>query len=70
MAPAITVSEPPIPAEAFEKHPGQWVAIRHGQIIAAADSIEGLGQNDAVESTDTVFLVPDPSTHFYRLRRD
>lgn len=69
MTPPITVSEPPVPAEAFEKHPGEWVAIRDGQIIAAAESVEGLEQNDAVEPTDTIFLVPDPSTHFYRLRR-
>lgn len=65
---AITVSQPPVPAEAFEKYPDQWIAIRDAKIVAAAPTIEELDANEAVEDTDTLFLVPDPSTHFYPLR--
>jgi hypothetical protein len=35
-------------------------------IIASADSLEELEGNSTVKSTDTLVLVPDPSTRFYR----
>lgn len=36
---AISVSQPPVPAEAFEKYPDQWIAIRDATIVAAAPTI-------------------------------
>lgn len=63
------VAQPPVPPEAFSEHPGKWVAIRDRQILAAADSVEELERDDEVEATDTLFLVPEPSTHFYPSRR-
>jgi len=64
MSPAI--AESPVPHEAFEHFPGKWVAVRGSTIIASADSLEELESNPSVENTDTLVLVPDPTTHFYR----
>jgi hypothetical protein len=60
------IAAPPVPEEAFERFPGEWIAVRGDMIIASADSLEELERNSTVKSTDTLVLVPDPSTHFYR----
>ncbi|MHB1539149.1 MAG: hypothetical protein ACYCUM_12100 [Solirubrobacteraceae bacterium] len=64
-----TVAEPPIPREAFEQHPGQWVAVRGATVVAWADALEELTSKPEVADTDTLAHVPDPSTHFYRFYR-
>jgi Family of unknown function (DUF5678) len=61
-----TVAAPPIPREAFEQYPGQWVAVRGTTVIAGADTLEELTRKPEVNDTDTLAHVPDPSTHFYR----
>jgi hypothetical protein len=65
---AVTVSKPPVPQEAFERFPGRWVALRGGEVIADAKTREKLQQDEHVESSDTLFRVPDASTHFYPAR--
>jgi hypothetical protein len=62
------VSKPPVPQEAFERFPGRWVALRDGEIVADAETLDELQRDERVESTDALFRVPEASTHFYRAR--
>jgi Family of unknown function (DUF5678) len=64
MAPVAEISPPPVPAEAFERFPGRWVAVRDGKIIADADSIEELEANRLVTPEETFFRVPEPGAKF------
>ena len=68
MAPLAEVAKSPIPKEAFERFPGRWIALREGEIVADAATEDELERDDRVESTDTFFRVPDPSTHFFPSR--
>jgi hypothetical protein len=64
MAAAVEISPPPVPAEAFERFPGRWVAVRDGDIVADARTLEDLGANELVEITDTLFRVPEANSKF------
>lgn len=68
MAPTAEISRSPVPQEAFESFAGRWIALREGEIIADADTREELRRDERVDSKDTLFRVPDPSTHFYPAR--
>jgi hypothetical protein len=62
------LSKPPVPQEAFEQYPGHWIALREGEVVADAPSEVELRADSRVESSDTLFSVPEASTHFYSLR--
>ncbi len=62
------VSKSPVPQEAFDRFPGRWIALRDGNIVADAETEDGLRQDDLVKSTDAFFRVPEASTHFYPAR--
>jgi hypothetical protein len=62
MAPVAEVSPPPVPAEAFERFPGRWVAVRDGEIVADARTIEELEASSRVQAADTFFRVPEPNS--------
>ncbi len=64
MAAVVEISPPPVPAEAFERFPGRWVAIRDGDIVADARLLEDLEADPHVEITDTLFRVPEPGSKF------
>ncbi len=64
MAPAAEISPPPVPAEAFERFPGRWIAVRDGDIIIDASSIHELEASALVEPSDTFFKVPEPNSKF------
>jgi hypothetical protein len=64
MAPVVEISPPPVPAEAFKRFPGRWIAVRDGKIVADARTIEGLEANEMVEPLDTFFRVPEPNSKF------
>ncbi len=64
MAPVVDVSPPPVPAEAFERFSGRWVAVRDGEIVADASTIEELETRQPVEAADTFFRVPEPNSKF------
>jgi hypothetical protein len=68
MAPIAVVARAPVPAEAFERFPGRWIALRDGEVVADAATPEELRQDERVDADDTLFLVPDPSTHFFSVR--
>jgi Family of unknown function (DUF5678) len=62
------VSKPPVPQEAFDRYPGRWIALRNGEIVADAATEVELREDARVESDDTLFRVPEASTHFYPAR--
>jgi hypothetical protein len=64
MTAVIEISPPPVPAEAFERFPGRWVAIRDGTIVAHAHDLEDLEADDDVAITDVLFQVPEPGSKF------
>jgi len=64
MAAAVEISPPPVPAEAFERFPGRWVAVRDGDIVSDARTLEDLEADERVAITDTVFRVPEPNSKF------
>jgi hypothetical protein len=59
------VAKSPVPPEAFEKHPNQWIAIRDGNVVAAADDYDELVARSDVRRSDTLYHVPSSSTYFY-----
>jgi hypothetical protein len=64
MAPVVEISPPPVPAEAFERFPGRWVAVRDGQIVADARTVDDLEASSLVAAGDTFFRVPEPNSKF------
>jgi hypothetical protein len=64
MAPVVEISPPPVPAEAFERFPGRWVAVRDGEVVADGRTIEELESNELVAPGDTFFRVPEPNSKF------
>ncbi len=67
MAPVAQLSQSPVPSEAFERFPGKWIAIRSGEIVAAADTLELLTADEQVRDTDIRFRVPEPGANFFSL---
>ena len=65
MAPVVTISRPPVPADVFELFPGRWVAIRDGAVVADAASRSELDSDPHVEPTDARFRVPEPGAKFF-----
>jgi hypothetical protein len=68
MAAAVEISPPPVPAEAFERFPGRWVAVRDGDVVADARTLEELVASELVETTDTLFRVPEANSKFLQAR--
>jgi hypothetical protein len=63
--PNTLTQQPGIAAGAFEQYAGKWVAVRDGDVIAVADSLEDLRANPDVTRKDAVFVVPEPSSSFF-----
>lgn len=49
----------------LEPYDGRWVAVRNGEVVAAADDEEGVRGDEAVEATDLVFPIGEPPSGFY-----
>lgn len=64
MAPAVEISPPPVPAEAFERFPGRWIAVRDGKIIADGRTVEDLQASSLIAPGDTFFRVPERNSKF------
>jgi Family of unknown function (DUF5678) len=62
---ATTISRPPITEEALKIYAGKWVALRAGEVIAAAEDYHALVADEHVEPTDAIFHVPSASSLFY-----
>lgn len=60
-----TLSQPPIAEEALRKYAGMWVALRAGEVVAAARDFDVLTSDPKVERMDAIYLVPPASALFY-----
>ena len=56
-------SESPIPM-GVEGYAGKWIAIRGDKVVASADSLAGLRNDERVSPEDTVWVVPEPGVPF------
>jgi hypothetical protein len=65
MSAVAEISQLPIPAEAFERFPGRWVAVSDGEIVADALTLEDLEADPRVSLTDTCFRVPEEGAKFF-----
>jgi Family of unknown function (DUF5678) len=60
----VQVSLPAVPAEAFERFPGRWIAVRDGAIMADGETLEDLKATYDVADGDTLFRVPERNSQF------
>jgi Family of unknown function (DUF5678) len=54
----------PLP-EVVEQYSGRWVAIRGDNVVADANSLEALTQDERVRPEDLLYRVPDGGTYFF-----
>lgn len=66
----MVVSQPPITEEALNKYAGMWVALRAGEVVAAAQDFDALTSDPKVERMDAVYLVPPASAQILDIRRE
>jgi len=59
-----TISLPPVPAEAYERYPGQWVALHCGRIVAASPEREELERDERLSGGEIIFHVPSTTQFF------
>lgn len=65
MAPVADISRSPVSADAFERFAGRWIALRDGEVIADAATLDELAANEEVQASDTRFFVPEPDSSFF-----
>jgi hypothetical protein len=56
-------SDDPIP-DGVDRYAGKWIAIRGDDVVASADSLAALRQDERVSPDDTVWVVPEPGVPF------
>jgi hypothetical protein len=59
------IAQSALPAGAAEKFAGRWIAIRHGEIIADAATMEDLTADEGVRDDDTLYHVPQQNSAFF-----
>jgi hypothetical protein len=64
MSSTIDVARSPLP-EHVEKYEGRWIAIRNGEVIADAATLDALRKNRRVRPTDVLYRVPERDSYFY-----
>jgi len=64
MAPVVEISQPPVPAEVFDRFPGRWVAVDDGEVVADAATLEELEADERVGLDHTRFRVPEKDAKF------
>lgn len=62
---ATKLAQAPLSQGALEKFAGMWVAVRNGDVIAAADVYDELKANDNVRDDDATYHVPPAASLFY-----
>ena len=65
MTQAVDVARSPLPAEGIEQYAGKWVALRDGEVVAAAEDFNELIENENVRADDAFYRVPEPGACFY-----
>ena len=61
----VVVEQAPLDPATLEAYAGKWVAVREGVVVAWAESLEGLRDNDEVRREDAVYVVPESGHYFY-----
>jgi hypothetical protein len=61
---AVDVAQSPLP-EGVERYAGEWIALRDGEVIAHAETLEALTQDESVVDTDVLYRVPERGSFFY-----
>ncbi len=59
----VTVAQDRWPVD-IQEYARKWVAIRDGQVVAAADTLDELYAIDGVDPLDVVYPVPPPGPRF------
>jgi Family of unknown function (DUF5678) len=57
--------EPQLGPDDLEHYTGEWVAMRHGRVVAHDPDSEQLRLNPDVLETDDIFPVGEPPSGFY-----
>jgi uncharacterized protein DUF5678 len=60
-----TASQAPISDRDLERYSGKWVAVRGGEVVAAAEDYDALKVDTSVEPTDAIYHVPTAGSLFY-----
>jgi hypothetical protein len=64
MTTTVEVARSPLPAD-VDQYAGKWVALRNGEVVAAADTLDGLVANEDVLSSDVFYRVPEAGACYY-----
>jgi hypothetical protein len=65
MSVAPEIARSPLPSEVEDRYAGKWIAIRDGDVIAEADDLERLMDDERVRPEDAVYHVPEAGSYFY-----
>ncbi len=67
----MAVAEPPhvaqsaLPSGVADDYAGRWIAVRAGEVIADADTLDELAADARVRDDDTLYHVPPPNSAFF-----
>jgi Family of unknown function (DUF5678) len=64
MVSTVQVARSPLP-DGVERYAGRWIAIRGGEVVADAATLDALIQDERVEKTDVLYRVPERGSNFY-----
>jgi hypothetical protein len=59
------VERSPLTAAILEEHAAKWIAVRDGDVVAEAETLEDLRANQDVRREDAVYLVPERASYFF-----
>ena len=62
---SVEIARSPLPDDVEQSHPGKWIAVRDGKVVAEADDLEALVSSPSFEPDDAVYHVPPPGSHCY-----
>jgi hypothetical protein len=60
----VQVARSPLP-EGVEQYAGRWIAIRGDEVVADAETLEALRNDDRVRETDVLYRAPERGSYFY-----
>jgi len=60
----VEVARSPVPG-GVEAYAGRWIAIRGDKVVADADTIDALIEDERVDVQDALYRVPERGSHFY-----
>jgi Family of unknown function (DUF5678) len=64
MGSTVEVARSPLPDD-VERYAGRWIAIRGDEVVADADTLEALIEDERVDKKDVLYRVPARGSYFY-----